>query len=166
MITRFCMINNCLKTLSLSVMASLLALAWAVDQAVITLGQPISLALYQDGGRFLYRFAVPLGTTHLVLPADIGTIVQVDGADSWHEQHRADSQKDLPLPAHLPAYLEALQGLSERQAILQEREQLAQRLSYDIAERLPLRALDAVPDNTAWQASLEALVLLRQTNAL
>lgn len=146
-------------------LSGLLSIPLLVGAAVAgeaILGQPQRLDLYQDGGRLLHRIDLPIGVSRFILPHDIGTVVQVDGADAWHEEHRRDTIALLPLPAALPPMLEEANRLAARREAVDEREALAIRLADDIRARLPLRALDVAPEDAVWQSSIDALARLQQ----
>jgi len=149
----------------LSVLLSAPVALSALVAGDVTLGQPQRLDLYQDGGRLLHRIDLPAGATRFALPMDLGTVVQVDGADAWHEEQRRDSVAVMPLPAALAPLLDEANRLTARHEALAERDAIATRLGEDIRTRLPLRALDAAPDAATWQASIDALATLRREMA-
>lgn len=151
-----------MRTLLLLGLGSLAAAATAEPEP-LPLPAPSRIELYLDGARLVETVAVPAGRTRILLPAEAGTLLAVEDADTWVEEQRTEGVTPPPLPPTLVTLTTRLQDLVQRQERLSQDQDTCQRLEEDLITRLGQRGLGQRWEISAWQSSLDGILALQGT---
>ncbi len=137
------------------------ASAASVEPAALTLPAPRSIELYLDGARLLQSVDVPAGRSRISLPPSAGTLIGVQGADTWVEEQRIESVDAPPAPPELMALTTLLASLLQRQELVDQDQDTCQRLAGELTARLNQRGLGQKWEIEAWQAALDGLLTMQ-----